>query len=48
MTETTGNYASVITLTKEYVDRKGRGVSEKLLHKNAAAFYRVSPLDLKK
>ncbi len=45
VTETTGDYASVIKLTKEYFDRKGRGVSEKLFHKNAAAFYRIAKLD---
>lgn len=48
VTETTGDYASVLKLTKAYLDRKGRGVSEKLFHKNAAAFYRVPDLDLKK
>ncbi len=42
VTETTGDYASVLKLTRAYFDRKGRGVSEKLFHKNAAAFYRVS------
>ncbi len=42
VTETTGDYASVIKLTKAYFDDKGRDVSEKLFHKNAAAFYRVS------
>ena len=44
VSETSGDYASVIKLTKEYFDRKGRGVSEKLFHKNAAAFYRVADL----
>jgi L-fuconolactonase len=48
VTETTGDYSSVINLTKAYFDHKGRDVSEKLFHKNAAAFYRISDLDLKK
>jgi L-fuconolactonase len=45
VTETTGDYASVVKLTKAYFDRKGRGVSEKLFHKNAAAFYKVPDVD---
>ncbi len=45
VTEMTGDYASVLKLTKEYFDRKGRGVSEKLFHKNATAFYRIAKLD---
>lgn len=48
VTETTGDYASVVKLTKAYFDRKGRGVSEKLFHKNAAAFYRIPDSNLKK
>ena len=43
--ETTGDYASVVKLTKAYFDRKGRGVSEKLFHKNAAAFYKVPDVE---
>jgi L-fuconolactonase len=42
VTERTGDYASVLKLTREYFDNKGRGVSEKLFSKNAAAFYRVA------
>ncbi len=42
VTEATGNYASVLKLTKAYFDHKGRSVSEKLFHLNAAAFYRIS------
>lgn len=45
VTETTGDYASVLRLTKSYFDHKGRVVSEKLFHANAAAFYRVSRLN---
>lgn len=45
VTEATGDYASVLKLTKAYFDRKGHVVSEKLFHKNAAAFYRISDLD---
>ncbi|MCE9518230.1 MAG: amidohydrolase [Verrucomicrobia bacterium] len=45
VSEATGDYASVVKLTKTYFDRKGRAVSEKLFHKNASAFYRVSDLD---
>lgn len=42
VTERTGDYASVLKLTRAYFDAKGRGVSEKLFSKNAAAFYRVA------
>ena len=45
VTETVGDYASVLKLTKAYFDRKGRGVSEKLFYKNAIGFYRISDLD---
>ncbi len=48
VTEATGDYASVLTLTRAYFDGKGRVVSEKLFHKNAAAFYRVTDLHVKK
>lgn len=40
VTESTADYASVLRLTRAYFDGKGRAVSEKLFHKNAAAFYR--------
>jgi len=40
VTERTGDYASVLKLTRAYFDAKGAGVSEKLFSKNAAAFYR--------
>jgi L-fuconolactonase len=45
VTETTGDYASVVKLTKAYFDLKGRSVSEKLFHKNAIVFYQVPGLD---
>ena len=48
VSETTGDYASVLKLTREYFDRKERDVSEKLFHRNAAAFYRISDSDFKK
>lgn len=48
VTETTGDYASVVRLTRAYLDQKGRRVSEKVFHQNAASFYRISDLDLKK
>lgn len=40
VTEHTGDYASVLRLTRAYFDRKGPAVSEKLFHQKAAAFYR--------
>jgi L-fuconolactonase len=42
VTRTTGDYASVVALTKAYFEAKGRRVSEKLFHENAAAFYGVA------
>jgi len=45
VTELTGHYASVITLTHAYFDRKGRGVSEKLFYKNAVVFYRIPDVE---
>ena len=38
---TTGDYASLVQITSEYVDRLGAGVSEKLFVKNAAKFYGI-------
>ena len=48
VTEATGDYASVLKLTRAYLDRKGRDVAEKVFHKNAAAFYRIADLEPKK
>jgi L-fuconolactonase len=45
VSETTGDYASILKLTKTYFDRKGRGVSEKLFSKNALTFYGISNSD---
>ena len=45
VSETTGDYASVVKLTRAYFDRKDRGVLEKVFFKNAVKFYRVPGLD---
>lgn len=45
VTETTGDYASVLKLTRAYFDAKGPAVSEKLFYKNAVKFYRVPEQD---
>jgi L-fuconolactonase len=45
VTERTGDYASVLRLTRAYFDAKGRGVSEKLFSKNAIRFYRIPEPD---
>ena len=45
VSEQTADYAAVLRLTRAYFDRKGRVVSEKLFHQNAAAFYRLPPPD---
>jgi len=45
VTETTGDYASVIKLMKAYIDRKGHGTAEKIFYKNATLFYRISDID---
>jgi predicted TIM-barrel fold metal-dependent hydrolase len=39
VSETSGNYASVVKLTKAYFTSKGRSVSEKLFFRNALRFY---------
>ena len=39
VSETSGDYASVLMLTKAYFGDKGRQVSDKLFHANAARFY---------
>ncbi len=39
VSETSGDYASVLKLTKAYFDGKGRQVSNKLFHTNAVRFY---------
>lgn len=42
VSESSGDYASVLTLTKAYFDGKGRQVSDKLFHANAVRFYGVA------
>lgn len=41
VSETTGDYASVIALTRSYFDAKGPEVSDKLFHRNAVRFYAI-------
>lgn len=41
--EWAADYAAVLRLTRADFDRKGRAVSDKLLHQNAVAFYRPQP-----
>jgi L-fuconolactonase len=41
VTEATGDYASVLALTRSYFDQKGKDVSEKLFHRNAEKFYAI-------
>jgi L-fuconolactonase len=45
VSRTTGDYASVLTLTRAYFDGKGPAVCEKLFHANAIRFYAVPPTD---
>jgi len=42
VTETTGDYASVLKLTRSYFDAKGVSVCEKLFHRNAEKFYAIT------
>ena len=41
VTKTTGDYASVLALTRAYFDKKGPVVSEKLFTRNALQFYGI-------
>lgn len=41
VTEATGDYASVLKLTRSYFDKKGADVSAKLFHRNAVKFYAI-------
>lgn len=41
VTRSSGDYASVIKLTRAYFDKKGRRISEKLFYKNAVKFYGI-------
>ncbi len=45
VTQTTGDYASVLALTRAYFDTKGPEVSEKLFHRNAIRFYAIPAAD---
>ena len=45
VTETTGDYASVLKLTRSYFEPKGAGVCEKLFHTNAEKFYAIPAVD---
>jgi predicted TIM-barrel fold metal-dependent hydrolase len=44
VTKTTGNYASVLALTRSYFEPKGAEVCEKLFHRNAEKFYAIPPV----
>ena len=41
VSEATGDYASVLALTRAYFDGKGPEVGEKLFHRNAVKFYAI-------
>lgn len=43
VTKTTGDYASVLKLTRSYFEPNGAEVCEKLFHRNAEKFYAVPP-----
>jgi L-fuconolactonase len=45
VSETSGDYASVLALTRSYFDLRGRGVLDKLFHGNQARFYRITDGD---
>lgn len=45
VTETTGDYASVLKLTKAYFDDQDRRVQEKLYYQNAIKFYGIPKFD---
>lgn len=42
VTRTSGDYASVVKLTRDYFDAKGRSICEKLFHRNAIEFYGIT------
>lgn len=44
VTRTTGDYASVLKLTRAYFDKKGPEASAKLFHRNAERFYAIPPV----
>ena len=41
VTEATGDYSSVLALTRAYADKKGKDVSAKLFYRNAEKFYAI-------
>ena len=41
VSESTGNYASVLALTRSYFEKKSPAVSEKIFHLNAIKFYAI-------
>jgi L-fuconolactonase len=45
VTRKTGDYASVLALTRAYFDAKGPAVCDKLFHRNAVGFYAIPKAD---
>ena len=45
VTKNTGNYASVLTLTRSYFEPKGAEICGKLFHRNAERFYAIPPVE---
>lgn len=45
VTQTTGDYASVLALTRSYFEPKGAEVCEKLFHRNAEKFYAIPAVE---
>ena len=45
VTKRTGDYASVLALTRSYFQPKGAEVCEKLFHRNAEKFYAIPPAE---
>ena len=45
VTKTTGEYADVLKLTREFFEPKGAAVCEKLFHLNAEKFYAIPPVE---
>ena len=45
VSEATGDYASVLALTRAYFETKGPGACEKLFHRNAVRFYAIPAAD---
>lgn len=47
VTKTTGEYESVLELTRSYFESKSPDVCEKLFHRNAEKFYAIPPVESK-